>query len=54
MKKAWGGNLRRIASRSGEDADQAAFASRYAGDKANLGEYEDVKGVPMVLRLLKY
>jgi len=33
MKKAWGGNLERIAARSGEDADQAAFASRCAGEK---------------------
>jgi hypothetical protein len=33
MKRGWGGSLERIAARSGEDADQAAFASRCAGEK---------------------
>jgi len=46
-----GGNLKRSASRSGEDADQAAFASRYAGDKASLGECE---GSPKLALLRRY
>jgi len=31
MKKAWGGSLKRIAARPGEDTDQAALCTPSAG-----------------------